>query len=380
MRVIKTYFFYIKTKIVFSEWPLIVHRFFNECGVHYSRFMYYFEDLLRYTEPAGYLPDRSGCAKILKDLPKLGQVRFHNYQNYGMSNSCWLSNIDGENGVSESDILPLMKKIHRRYGFTNCALYYYDVDFFGHNNSFERDFVHAERMCRDRGMDFDTSMLIDQQPYGSGVVLHRDICGDNYLTLSIDIMHDGKIYDPEPYFEKMKEFLPNVQYKESMKVYLTDGQKLRIQEVNRKASSVIQQACDYLDNLLIGRERQNSFTSKYALAPKLKKLTKMYGYKYKKESDNFSFCAEKRTEKGNILNINVVTGPSHNDLCFIVLFQGLGFSHKLCCKRQTPTNQQEADICLENLFRVLMNFEADILTKLDEYFPSTPDWFLPGLW
>lgn len=376
MRAIKTWRFNIKTKIPFSEWPTIVHAFLNECNLSYSRYMYYFEDYADSSEPTGEPSVRCGCRRILKDLPSLGEIRYHGYAKYLMSDSFWLSNIDCESSVSEADILPLMKKIHRSYGIPDCYLYYYDIDFLGCTIPFERDYSIAEKMCLVKGMDYDPTRLIEFQPYGSGIVLHRDVCGENYLDLSIDILHDGKENDPEPYFRKMRELLPNVRYTESMKIYMTDEEKQQIEEANRNAVPIIGKASDYFLRFVCSKEKQNTFSSSYSLAPKLKKLSKKYGYQYRKTNENYYFLIEKRTERGNVLQLCVYTGPSHYYLCFDLFFQGIGFRHSLCGSMQTPADQQEADECLEKMFKVLSEFEEDILPELDALFPPTPHWFV----
>lgn len=376
MRAIMTRRFYIKTKIPFSEWPTIVHTFLDECNVSCSRYMYFFQDFAGSRKSTDEQSNRCGCRRILKDLPSLGEIRYHGYAKYRMSDSFWLSNIDGESSVSEADILPLMKKIHRSYGFADCNLYYYDMDFFGHTIPFERDYSIAEKMCRAKGMDYDPSMLIEAQPYGSGIVLHRDVCGENYLDLSVDLLSGGKEYDPEPYFKKMLELLPNIRYTDSTKIYLTSEEKQQFEEVNRHNAPIIRNASDYFDRFISSKESQNRFTSSYSLAPKLKKLSKKYGYQYRKTNDNYCFLIEKRTERGNVLLLCVYTGPSHYDLSFRVSFQGLGFRQILCSCRQIPTDQQEADECLENMFDVFSNFEADLLPELDKCFLPTPVWFV----
>ena len=375
MRAIKTWRFNIKTKIPFSEWPTIVHTFMDECNISYSRYMYYFDAFADISGSIAYLSDRCGCRRILKDLPSLGEIRYHSY-----AKSFWLSNIDEISTVSEADVLPLMKKIHRSYGFADCYLYYYDMDFFGYTVPFERDYSIAEEMCLARGMDYDPTMLIEVQPYGSGIVLHRDVCGENYLDLSVDLLHDGKEYDPEPYFKKMQELLPNIRYSVSTKIYLTDEEKQICEEACRNAALAVESSRDYFERSIGSKETQNRFESHYSLAPKLKKLSAKYGYQYRKTNDNYYFFVEKRTKRGNVLLLCVYTGPSHYDLSFCVSFQGIGFSQILCNSMKTPTDQQEANECLENMFDVLSGFEENMLPELDAFFPTTPSWFVAEDW
>ena len=69
MRLIQHYIFNIKTKVPFSEWPEIVHRFMYENHLTSHRFLYFFEDILSDNEAKDEALPRSSCAKILKDCP-----------------------------------------------------------------------------------------------------------------------------------------------------------------------------------------------------------------------------------------------------------------------------------------------------------------------
>ena len=131
MRLVKNYFFKIKTKIPFSELPEIVHRFLSENHLTSHRFLYFFEDLLSFNDTKDEALPRSGCAQILKDCPSLGEIRYYNGRSDNGFDKLWLSNIDRSEDFPESNLLPLMKKIHRRYGFSESNLYYFDIDFFG---------------------------------------------------------------------------------------------------------------------------------------------------------------------------------------------------------------------------------------------------------
>jgi len=44
----------------------------------------------------------------------------------------------------------------------------------------------------------------------------------------------------------------------------------------------------------------------------------------------------------------------------------------------TPTNQQEADECLNNVFAAVSDLESTFIASLDLIFPETPSWFIPS--
>ena len=378
MRLVKNYIFKIGTKIPFSEWPEIVHRFLSENRLTSHRFLYFFEDILRYGETKDQALPRSGCSKILTDCPSLGEIRYHNGRAHNRSDKLWLSNIDREDQFPEKDLLPLMKKIHRRYGFSESNLYYFDIDFFGNRTYFGRDFSVAHRMAKADKIPFDPTMYLECQSYGSGITLHRDACADNYLELSVDILHDGIVMDAAPYYEAMQKLLPQVKATASLSIYLSDEERQRIEEINRSAEPVLQKCRDFFADRFSFTSAQNYFPSDYSIAKPLKKLAKKYGYTYKLVWTGGVYSLEKRTAKGNVIYIDVGSGPSHYDLGVGVSFQGVGFHHRIGCSNQTPTNQQEADTFLEDTLMAVSEFENTLLPALDCLFPETPSWFIPS--
>ena len=378
MRLVKHYTFNIKTKIPFSELPEIVHRFLSENHLTSHRFLYYFEDILSINQTKDEALPRSSCAKILKDCPSLGEIRYHNGRSHNRSDILWLSNIDGSDDFFEGNLLPLMKKIHRRYGFCESNLYYFDIDFFGKRTCFERDYSVALRMSKTDKIPFDPTLYMECQPYGSGITLHRDACAENYLKLSVDLLHDGIVRDATPYYEAMQKLLPQVKATSSLAIYLSEDERQRIEEINQSADPVLQKCRDFFKDRLSFTSSQNSFPSNYSVAKPLKKLAKKYGYTYKLVWNGGVYSLEKRTTKGNVIYIEVASGPSHYDLGVGISYQGVGFNHIIGCSNQTPTNQQEADAFLEDTLLVVSEFENTLLPSLDRLFPETPSWFIPS--
>ena len=378
MRLVKHYIFNIKTKIPFSEWPEIVHRFMSENHLTSHRFLYFFEDILGFNETKDEALPHSSCAQILKDCPSLGEIRYHNGRSHNRSDKLWLSNIDGSDDFSESSLMPLMKKIHRRYGFCESNLYYFDIDFFGKRTCFERDYSVALRMSKTDKIPFDPTLYMEYQPYGSGITLHRDACADNYLKLSVDLLHDGIVMDATPYYEAMQKLLPQIKATSFLSIYLSEEEKQCIDEINQEAVPVMQKCRDFFADRLLFTSSQNCFPSNYSVAKPLKKLAKKYGFTYKLVWNGGVYSLEKRTAKGNIIYIEADCGPSHYNLGIGVSYQGVGFNHTIGNANQTPINQQEADAFLENVISVVSEFEKALLPSLDDLYPETPSWFIPS--
>ena len=378
MRLIQNYRFDIRTKLPYAQWPEIVHRFLSENHLVSHRFLYYFDEFAKELPTQEEILRKSSCIKILKDCPSLGEVRYYHGKAYHRSEELFLSNIDGQENFPESKLLPLMNKIHRRYGFASCKLFYFDIDFFGNRTYFQRDYSMATRTCQAASIPFDPTLHMEYQPYGSGIVLHRDICGDNYLLLSIDLLHNGIVMDPTPYRETMQRLLPNIKVTTFQKIYLTEEEQQEIGDINRHAAPVLKQCCQFLGERLPFVKGQNRFPSNYSVATPLKKLAKQYGYQYKLLWNGGVYALEKRTPRGNVLYIVADSGPSHYDLGVDVVFQGVGFKHTLGNSNQTPTNQQEADAFLEKVISEIAAFENTLLPSLDCLFPETPDWFIPS--
>lgn len=373
MRVIKKYYFDVGTKIPYSDLPYIVHAFLDKQGLTSHRFLYYFEDILTKN---GYYEDKlkaCGCAKMLKDCSALGELRFYETE-YNIEP--FISNIDSDGGCSEEHILPLMKKIHRRYGLSNSNLYYYDVDFFNEVIPFVRNYGTEILSGKDGQTRCGTLNGLEDQPLGSGIVLSRSPL-ESYLCLSVDLLHKRGILDDKPYFEAMAELLPNVKVTESLTVYLTEAEKQKIAETDRLASGTLEKCKIFLADRIFNVNVQNRMPSEYRIAPTLKKLAKRYGYKYRMIDHSRVFVLEKRTSRGNVLYLEACSGFSHFDISFSLSFCGIGFNHVLNISQRTPTNQQEADECMEQIMSVINQFEMSLLPSLDSLYPITPDWFVP---
>lgn len=380
MRVIQTYAFKMSPKTPYSDYPAIAHRFLDELNLTSHRFLYFFDELIIPSIKTAEETLASGsCAKAVKDCPALGEIRFFDGKPYGASRLLFLSNIDTDTGCTEADILPHMKKIHRKYGFCECNLYYYDIDFFGEVIACDRDLTDAESRAAYFKKEFNPLWNLEDQPYGSGIRLHRYSTGGNYIALSIDLMHNGAIHDATPYFNAMKALLPNIHPSVSMKIYLTEAEKQEVASWYEQVAPVIEHGCNYFTEQFPTKDRQNNFLSNYTIASKLKKLAKQHGFSYHYEGFGV-YVLDKRTLRGHVLRLWVDSGPSHFDTTYHVNIQGIGFCHRLCESMQTPTNQPESDACTDKFFSIVSEFEKTLLPEFDAFYSETPDWFVPSAW
>lgn len=363
MRVIKTKNYFIRGKIPYSQWPELIHRYMSEQGLTSRKFLYYFQ---------GFRPDE--CLRLVKDLPEIGTPREFNEEGY--YHDYFLTNIDTGDGCSESQLLPLMKKIHRTYGLANCDLYYLDVDFFSDLIPSVRSLERVEEHYRGTDMPVNPLFLIEQQPLGSGFRLHRDCNSENYLGMSVDILHNGVIKDPDPYFSAMEKLLPGIRSIEMLKIYPSKEEQNTFDQYNEAALPVIKRCRDWLDERLPGGYRQNSFYSNYKLAPKLKKLAKKYGFDYSYAGCGM-YTLKHKTEKGHLFQLCADSGPSRYNTTFSLTIQGLGFYVILCAASFTPTGQQEFEACADKAAEITDLFRREMLPLLDDCWPETPDWYIP---
>ncbi|MBQ8399662.1 MAG: hypothetical protein IJX08_06810 [Clostridia bacterium] len=370
MRLIKNYRFRTGTKIAFSELPQIVHQFMDEQGLTSTRFLYCFKD---YGVEEGE-SKKSACEKILKDCPSLGEIHVCKSDSRMGYDTRWLSNVDTNESFPEERILPLMKKIHRHYGFASSLLRYFDMDFFNHRICLELDDSRERKRCEAKGIVFDPSMCEDIDVYGSGISLYRDVSGYATLTLSVDLLHNGEVLDPTSYYEAMNALLPKIKSEEFLTLRLTDEERVQIAKTNEQAMPMIEECRAFFKERFYDEKKQNFLPCNYSVANPLKKLAKRYGYSYRFVYQGI-YSLEKRTARGAILQIGVEAGPSRYSLGARVSLHGVGFEHSLGVSGKAVQTQEEADALLEQIFKIVDEFEATLLPSLDALFPPTPDWF-----
>ena len=403
MRAIRILYFEVKKSPKFSELPSIVHRYLDSLGLTSGRFIYCLENLdeiadarmnLKRLEAEGHgkLAERmllepryqklfSGAYKApieraLKDCPKLGSLkRIPSTEETPMLSRMLVSNAVEETDCTEDDIAPFFKRYERTYGMMNTSFFYYDVDFFGKSIPFIRD---RSSLNQNLFLVSDDAAL-EHQIYGSGIRIRRDALGDVGLELSIDILHDGELYDPTPYIRAMKELLPTAKCRDRLRVFLSDEEKSEIERLKKQAEPLIAECRSYLEKRLPSKERQTLSMPEYNIAPLLKKLAKRSGYSYKYKPQGL-YELKKRLPRGHFLKLDLTSGPSHGDTRLFLSFSGPGFKHRLASVMETPENQQELDAWLSYAFSVLDEFEKNYASKLNSLYNETPLWFDDTEW
>lgn len=364
MRAVKTYSFKIGTKIPFPEWPSIVNTFLKEQNLNYDSFRYIFEAFAAENR-------KSSCRKAVKDCPALGPV-LETKTEYNTIE--YLTNVGCCGGASEQDILPLMSKIYRWYGFSDTNLIYQDVDFFGQNIP---SLDQGESPEEDLPAGYLTDFLYCRF-FGSAIKLHRCIIDTqwNGIDLCIDLLHGDELLDPSPYRDAMQKLLPGIKCIEHFSYCLSQEEKARYAELNDSAEPLIRHAETYFERNLppekISKEKAPAKTASI-----LKKLCKKYGYTYA-GYEYYMYFMRKKTPRGNYIVLEADTEPSHEGIGIHVGFQGIGFNHGICYHAYECPDKNDLTENLTGFFDTLAAAEKSVFEELDNHFPPTPDWFQPG--
>lgn len=350
MLAIQTYRFGVRSKIPFSEWPQIARTFLSQQSLHYDRFLYYFEDAF------------GACPKAVKNSPNLGPVREGGGRR---QNTPYLSNIEDGIGCSEAEIMALMPKIHRRFGFNESYIIFQDIDFFSQN---------IPAIIRPPG---NSPACIK----GSSIVCFRDSVFPNFSCIELRIViYDGNnIYDPTPYLDAMKQLLPGIKHEGFVEGCMTEAEQHEYNVLNQSAAPMLEGIRNYFDSRLPGIQRQRVYSEddvKLSLAPILKKLCKQYGYTYITYT-YFTFFIQKRTPNGHYIVIDIDTGVRYHEINFAAEFIGVGFRHRIATSSFFQACDGDANRYLSNCFAVLSAAEKEVLPAIDAHFPPTPDWFTP---
>lgn len=349
MFAIQTYRFLIGTKIPFSDFPGIVQAFLNQQSLHYERFLYYFHD------PCGGLP------KIMKDCPNIGPMRLRLNINGG--EHFYLSDIEEDTGCTETEIISVVPKIHRRYGLSEAHIIYQDIDFF------------AQKIPAILQAPGNTPSCIK----GSSITLYRDSVFPrwNGIDLKIIIHNGANAYDPTPYFEGMKQLLPGVRHMGFVECCLTNEEQSLYDHLNESAAPLVQNACNHFEKHLPERIASTPAildTPSLSVAPALKRLGKQYGYSYVKHEYG-CFFVQKRTANGHYILLDIDVGPMFKGVGLLIRYVGVGFDHRIGSTFRYPQNQKDLEDYLLQIFEALASAEKDVITALDSHYPPTPDWF-----
>lgn len=359
MRVLDCGYFKVKTKIPFSNWAEIVHAYLEEQGLQYGKFYYYFNDLISAEDPEEYdtAMKKGPCVRAQRDCPAFGEI--HCYQESEYTDVLYLSNIEMPTECTEQDVLPLMKKLHRGYGFSQCDLYYGDINFF-------QQMVPA---VTKRGKDLSCYKMD-----GSCIQLHRDCLGENYIYMSVDILYDGVLLDAAPHFEAMEALLPGIKMTRERRVVFDEEDINELAEYGKSAKPLVEKCVRYFEKNFPKDFSQNYGSAKYSCAQALRKCAKEQGFTYRKE-DGYVYCIDKRSERGHVLHLEAVAGPGNYWVEFEIAFKGMGFEHSLGWCSFAPANQKELDAFLQELMETVKEAEGELLPQLDACYPATPEWY-----
>lgn len=262
-----------------------------------------------------------------------------------------------EAAYDDEIICPLLGKIYRSYGFTKSRLYYFDIDFFGRVIPTEMN-----------------DAKIEDRPVGSGITIEKSISGSNFVRFSVDVLNGEELLDPTPYVEAMKELLPGVKANSGMIIYLSPEEKKAMAGVHNNAAGELGEAVEFfIENL--PADYYGICPSKYSVAAKLKKLAGKYRFKYANEYQSLMFSLSKRTEKGNMLAVEVISSPSRYNLQVSVTCEGLGFKQYLGSGNYAPADQAEFNKLMDDLIDAVSRFENTLLPQLDSKYPETPVWY-----
>lgn len=342
---IQTIRFIIGTKIPFSDFPKIVQSFLDKHNLHYKDFLYYFED------------NYGGLPKALKDCPKLGPIRTRRSNAGEMQ---FLSNIPERTECTKDDILSLMPKIHRQYGFSDTYIIYQDIDFFS---------IGIPSIVQSPGNTPDCI-------HGAGIECYRSSVFPRWNSIDLHIIiYDGhNTFDPTPYMDSMKQLLPGIRTLGGTECYMTEEEQEAYNTLNQNALSLVKQAHKHLTSQLPNIAKVcNHITPTLSAAPVLKRLCKDFGYTYVKH-EYATYFLQKRTPNGHYILLDIDIGRA-KDVGILIRFAGMGFEHRICCTGRYPESQEELVKDFSQIFSALASAEQTVIPALDAHFPPTPDWF-----
>ena len=392
MRVLHFYRFHYGTKLPFSEIPDRIHRFLSSQGLKSGRFMYFFEDIASFSpsekteEGAKCVFSTHGCERIRKDCPELGSVRT---RTAGYDRYSFLTNLDGE-PFPEEKLLPLMGRIHKRYGFFAANLYYADIDFFGETVLYEPAPIRGE----DRDPDaFDPfacwSMYESPNP---GIEVYRcALTADNYISLSIDALADGKLRDTTPYYDALRAVLPRMRSYHETVLRPTREEQAAIDSGDRKAAPLLEECRRFFSGRMPADYKPTEENECSGLAKAMKSMAGASGYSFRR-AGNGDYKAAKRTARNAAIyaELSVTRNPEPllrgrslwqspwQGVSLIVSFQGAGFRHELFCDMDIPRNRGAILARWQEVLAVIGEFEKTHLPALDLCYAVTPDWFVPS--
>lgn len=377
MRVYRSCFFFIGTKIPFSQWPALVDRYLDNLGLSYQAFLYDFEDMdfsayyqkilsgescrdcrklqaceFCREEAQQALRKKSACERALADCPALGPIFLRQEKD-----CCFhiLSNLSFPGKEVHDLLLPLMPKLHKCYGFSEISLCYHGVDFFS------RSWPSA--------IDASRNELT-----GPRIVLHRWTVSPRQsgIELCIDITDGDEVLDASPYLDAMAALLPGIRHWESLDFTLAPEEQAELERIERQSESAVSEWEAFFKARFSSPRRSGS--GPVSLAPALKRLGQAYSYRYLGSVQRL-LRMEKPSPNGHFLTLEFDTGRMGDEVNVLLSLEGAGFSRRIAGIPYLPESRQDAVSHLEKLFAALHEAEALLLPALDCLYPAGPVWY-----
>ena len=352
MRVIKNYNFNIGTKIPFTVFPQIIKTFMEKQNLRYKKFLYSFED--------DFITN--SCSRAMKACPKFGPIID---APKGCGSYQYLTNIGCDSPVTEEDILALMPKIHRSFGFSESKFIYSDVDFFSR-------LIPSET-------EYETKSF-PVFPKGSNIIFSRDsVFKDSMITLQIDILDGEKLLDASSYRDAIAELLPKIKHKERTEVFLSSEENSKIENNLEKAKPFALEIEAHLTEKICGKYKNVKDSSCFNFAPVLKKFCKEYDWEYVCY-DSFEFFVRKKLQGGNYLHLLIDIAPSRFRVSPKLSLCGIGFDIPLFGEEFLPKTEEDIKGYYRNFFEAVAEEEKSAFPELEKFFERSPDWFVPDMY
>ncbi len=355
MRAIRQYSFLIGTRIPFTEWPGIVEEFFSLQKLSYRKFYYCFSD-------SDYAVPYTACHKAVKDFPQLEPIRWVTSEKD--ITTLYLTNIEDGGSCTHAEIMTMLPKLYRKYGFVDSVLIYQDIDFFGKNLT--------EIRCEGKEPQ--------QRVHGSAVVLHRCQFDTrwNGITINADFVYGDEVLDTTIYRDAMAELLPGIRCMESVRIFFDAEDEEHFAERSAAAETAVASAQEFFEQRLPKYDRLARAEGGAPVGSALKKIAKKHGYTYRYDYYVHTLC--KRTKNGHYIQLEVFAYSGSGRLSRIdthVNCLGLGFQHRIYSGGAPGMDQRDTEEYLKAVVHALAEAEETVFPEIEAFYPPTPEWYVP---
>lgn len=356
MRAIRQYSFLIGTRIPFTDWPGIVEEFFSRQNLSYRKFYYCFSDF-------DSTNLRTVCHKAVKDFPRLDPIRWVPSEKGGAT-TCYLTNIEGGSNCTKEEIMTMLPKLYRKYGFVDSSLTYQDIDFFGRSLPEIRQVTDHLEYCI----------------LGSSVALDRCRFDTrwNGITVNADFVYGDEVLDATIYRDAIAELLPGIRCMERVLVFLDAEDEALFAQRSAAAETAAASAREFLEQRIPEYDRLAHAEGGAPVGPALKKLGKKFGFTY--QYDYYMHTLLKRTKNGHYIRLEVTAYSGSGRVSRIDTYiqcLGLGFQHNIYSGGAPGMDKQGADAYLAAVVHALVEAEETVFPEIEAFYPPTPEWFAP---